>query len=212
MVNTFDAEGDGIRVSPLLADRADREDIIAELLRSLRGDLAPFGITVVRHVGPVVEGNGTTTIFMGKSDLSTGYHVASDVDYFNNNATDIAFVGDEAWPSTASAAMALADVALHEAGHTYGLYHVDCREGGVFYPESMGLRYSAPQSQWLRDTSFMDRSFPEYLKHGGGNGPQNAFRTMESNFDSRRVAPTSVSEPRVPIEVLIECWPKNIEE
>ena len=205
MIDTLDAEDDGIRVSPLLANRSDREAIIKDLIRRLQEDLAPFGITVVRHVGPIVEGEGATTIFMGKSDLTNGYHIACDVDFFNNNGTDVAFVGDEDWPNAASTTTALADVTLHEVGHTYGLHHVDCDDGGVLYPESMGLRYSAPQSQWVRDTSFMDRSFPEYLNHGGGHGPQNAFRTMKSNFDSRRVAPAASAEPRVPIETLSEC-------
>jgi hypothetical protein len=205
MITILDAEGDGIHVSPLLANRPDREAIITDLIRRLQEDLAPFGISVVRHAGPVVENSGATTIFLGKSDLSSGYHIACDVDVFNNNKTDIAFVGDEDHGSSASTAMALADVTLHEAGHTYGLHHVDCHQNGVLYPESMGLRYSAPQPEWIRDTSFMDRSFPEYMNHGGGRSPQNAFQTMKANFDARRTAPASTVEPRVPIEGLIEC-------
>jgi hypothetical protein len=211
MVNTLDSEGDGIRVSPLLANRTDREAVIKDLMRHLQEDLAPFGITVVRHTGHVVEGQGATTIFLGKSDLSAGYHVACDVDFSNNNATDIAFVGDEDWGDAASTAMALADVTLHEAGHTYGLYHVNCDQSGVLYAESMGLRYSSAQSQWLRKTSFMDRMFPEYLNHGSGHGPQNSYRTMKSFFDTRRVTPSLV-EPRVPRRVLVECWAQHGQE
>ena len=66
-------------------------------------------------------------------------------------------MSDEWWGSVDSTALALADVVLHEAGHTYGLFHVDTVMDGVALPESMGLRYSEPdKALWVQDTSFMD--------------------------------------------------------
>ena len=38
--------------------------------------------------------------------------------------------------------VAIADVILHEAGHTYGLHHVDTLVEGTVHLESMGLRYT----------------------------------------------------------------------
>lgn len=118
-VNEFDADQNGIVVQPLLSGRADREQIISRIMTMVQTDLNPFGILVVRRTGGAVEGQGVTTIFLGRSTLSNNFvHVACDVDFNNNNRTDIAFVGDEDWGSVANTAMALADVTLHEAGHT----------------------------------------------------------------------------------------------
>ncbi len=204
MVDGLDGDRNGIVVRPFLSARADREDIINRLLTLVRDDLSPFGIAVARRAGPAVEGVGATTIFLGQSTLTGGHrHVAGDIDYFNDNRTDIAFVGDEyGWGPSLNMALALADVTLHEAGHTYGLYHVDARQDGVLYPESMGLRYSTPDvSRWLADTSFMDRTFGEYLDHGGGRGPQNAYLTLARNFNPSPLA-GPVPEPRFPADAL----------
>ena len=77
----------------------------------------------------------------------------------------------------------MSDVVLHEAGHTYGLFHVDTTVGGQALPESMGLRYSVSDpSQWVQDTTFMNRTFVEYLNHGDHRGYQNAHQTMLRNF------------------------------
>jgi hypothetical protein len=208
MVDYLDAEGDGIAVSPFLDRRADREMIINDIIRRLQSALGPYGIKVVRHNGPVVEGDGSTTLFLGRSTLSNGYHIASDVDYLNNNRTDVAFVGDEDWGNATATAMALADVALHEASHTYGLYHVNCLEGKTLYPETMGLRYSTTdQSEWIRDTGLLDRIFPEYLDHGAGRGPQNAHRTMLMNFSGSRVERRHLDkEPRARLDALLGCF------
>ncbi len=52
----------------------------------------------------------------------------------------------------------------------------------------MGLRYSSEQNQWLRDSSFMDRTFIEFRDedgnwHGPGGGQsQNSYRTLLNNF------------------------------
>ncbi len=183
-VNTFDADRNGISVQAFLRNRSDRETIINRMMTLIREDVSPFGITVQRTTGLAVEGVGATTIFLGVSTLSNGYyHVAADVDFGNNNRTDIAFVGDENWGAVERTALAMADVTLHEAGHTYGLYHVN---SGT-YPETMGLRYSNDdQSLWAVNTSFMNRTFAEFVDeygpHGGGRGPQNSYQTMANAF------------------------------
>ena len=86
--------------------------------------------------------------------------------------------------------MALADVVLHEAGHTYGLYHVDTLQGGVLYPESMGLRYSTNnQSEWLADTRFMNQSFDEYSTTAAGGVPRTRTRAMLRQFPGEHGGP-----------------------
>ncbi|MGE3821608.1 MAG: hypothetical protein AB7I30_19530, partial [Isosphaeraceae bacterium] len=205
MTKVLDPKGDGITSYAFLPNRADRETIITSLMSHLQADLNPFGITVHRHTGLAVEGAGATTIFLGGNTAAdeTPYggwaeHIACDIDFYNDNLTDVAFVGDENWGSAADTALALADVVLHEAGHTFGLYHVNTLQDGTLYHESMGLRYStSDQRRWLADTSFMDRAFNEYSNHGGGRGPQNAFQTMTRNFSSPGLANPG-PEPRFP--------------
>lgn len=186
---SFDPNGDGIHVDKFLAPRADREQVISLLMQYVQEDVRKYGIKVVRHRGAAVENKFATTLFFGKSDLGDTddpnqrpFHVACDIDYGNNNKTDIAFVYDETWGNnTANTAMALADVALHEAGHTWGLWHVSSGTAA----ESMGLRYSTPQSSWLANTSFNDVTYNEYSTHGptaGFNDTQNSHQTMAKNF------------------------------
>jgi hypothetical protein len=189
-VNSLDADANGITVQRFLGYRADREQVIARLTQLVQEDLAPFGVTVRRHTGLAVEGQNTTTIFLGPSSLTNGnYHVASDVDFGNNNRTDIAFVGDEDWGSTERTALALADVTLHEAGHTYGLWHVN--SGTAL--ESMGLRYSInDQNQWVQNTRFLDQTFNAYVDPSGfahGPGPQNSFQSLRQVFGLATGAP-----------------------
>jgi hypothetical protein len=189
-VNDFDADQNGVNVQAFLGNRGDREQIISQMLTMIQTDLNPFGIRVLRTTGGAVENQGVTTLFLGRSTLSNGlYHVACDVDFGNNNRTDIAFVGDEDWGSASNTAIAMADVALHEAGHTFGLYHV---QSGTA-PESMGLRYNTPQSQWVTDTRFVDQAFNELPGHGGGRGPQNAYQTMLRTFPANGSNPTGTN-------------------
>ena len=178
-VNSFDADQNGVNVQAFLGNRADREQIISQMLTMIQTDLNPFGIRVLRTTGGAVENQGVTTLFLGRSTLSNGlYHVADDIDFGNNNRTDIAFVGDEDWGTASNTAIAMSDVTLHEAGHTFGLYHVQSGSAS----ESMGLRYNTPQSQWVTDTRFVDQAFNELPGHGGGRGPQNSFQTMLRAF------------------------------
>ena len=178
----LDTEGDGIRVTRFLNGRADRDAVIAGIILNLQADLAPYGIKVQRTTSLAISGVGATTLFFGSNNIDFGSHIACDIDYSNNNKTDIAFITDEVWETTSRTITALSDVALHEAGHTFGLFHVNTTVNGTIYPESMGLRYSTPSTEWIRDTSFMDRTFTEYLDHGDGRGTQNTHQTMLANF------------------------------
>lgn len=71
----------------------------------------------------------------------------------------------------------MADVALHEAGHTFGLYHV--LTGNTL--ESMGRRYNTPQSSWVANTAFLNQTFSIFPGHGP-SGTQNSFQYMRSVF------------------------------
>ncbi|MEZ6120482.1 MAG: hypothetical protein R3C28_28445 [Pirellulaceae bacterium] len=177
----FTPNGLGLAVDPLYDDWEHREEVIERIMELVAEDLAPYGISVHRSYGGVVEDMGETTIFIGRN-YGIG-HRASDVDYGNNNRTDIAVVNQEWWGTKEDSALALADVVLHEAGHTYGLFHVETKVDDVLFPESMGIRYSEDnQDLWVQDTGFLDVTFVEYLDHGRGRGYQNAHQTMLSNF------------------------------
>jgi hypothetical protein len=184
----LDPEGDGIRVYPFFAGRNDREQIISRLLTLVQEDLQPFGITVRRHRTFAVENQGATTLFLGPNDLRRP-HQACDIDDGNNNRTDIAFVEDEyRWDTAERAALALADVALHQAGLTFGLHPVNTSQDGQVYPDSMGLRPTLGGSrieEWAQDTSFLDRTFAAFVDANGrphGPGPQNSYQTLRRNF------------------------------
>jgi len=185
MVNELDADRNGITVRPFLDSRSDREQIIQRVLSMVQADLSPFRVSVERHTGLAVEKVGATTVFVGPASLSYDYyHVACDIDYGNDNRTDIAFVGDEAWRSASDTATAIADLVIHEAGHTWGLHHVASGSN----PETMGLRYSiSDERRWVTDTRYMDRTFdPLATESGGayGPGPQNSYQTLLRNFSS----------------------------
>jgi hypothetical protein len=176
----LDAEGDGIHVQPYLAGRADREQIISRILVLMQEDLQPFGVTVRRQTGPVVEGVGATTHFVGSADLSgTGFAgIACDIDFDNNNRTDISFALEQ-FPGTTveETAMEMADLNLHELGHTFGLYHVDA----PFTNEVMGMGYSFGTYAG-ENATYRDDTYPEYLDHGYGRGPQNSYRALRNVF------------------------------
>jgi len=189
----LDDAHDGIKVEPFFENDPHRETIIGQIISHVHEDLSHYGITVQRWYDTAVEDRGETTIFIGDNDIDR--HVAGDIDYGNDNRTDIAFVDQESWGNADDTALALAHVVLHEAGHTYGLHHVNTNIDGRAFPEAMGFRYSEhDQSHWVQDTSFMDRTFVEYLNHGGGRGSQNSHRTMLANF--------GLTEPVDPAELV----------
>jgi hypothetical protein len=206
----LDPRGDGVNVSPFLSYRGDRETIIRAIIDHVQEDLAPFGVKVVRLPAgaSAVAGVGATTIFLGPSTLEDRginsprrelFHVAGDIDVGNNNRTDIAFITDEDWGSAARTALALADVVLHEAGHTYGLFHVHSGN----HAETMGLRYSTDEN-WDRDTGFLDRSF--YLSESRGS--QDSFQIVANAFGAGgTLTPLTVSaSTSVSARTVIAAW------
>lgn len=173
----IDPEGDGVTVSPLYRTAADRETVISQIIQMVQADLAPFGIQVVRHFGLAVDDIHATTIFVGSS--SHGLHIAGALDAGNHNRTDIAFVDEEIWATRNDDILAMADVILHEAGHTFGLYHVVSGNDS----ETMGLRYNTPSSTWIRDTAYLDITYQRLAGHGPP-GTQNSYQYMLSTFGS----------------------------
>ena len=183
----LDPEGDGTQVQPFLQGQrlnGQREAIISQILSMVQRDLNPYGIQVLRHRGDAIDGRGVTTIFVGANEFNA--HFATDIDYGNDNVTDIAFVKNEDWGTASNTAIALADTVLHEAGHTFGLHHVFTNVNGRIYEESMGFRYSEPnQANWVKDTAFLDRTFAPLPGHA--TTTQNSHQTMLRNFG---LAPT----------------------
>ncbi|MEZ6120531.1 MAG: hypothetical protein R3C28_28695 [Pirellulaceae bacterium] len=195
----IDYDRNGVSIRPFYEGNANREEVIEKVMALVQADLGQFGIGVRRHSGPVVEGEGATTIFLGES-TSCHPHIAGDIDVGNDNNTDIAFVGNEFWETENRSALALADVVLHEAGHTYGLYHVESGNSA----ETMGMRYSVPNDrEWARDTTFLDATFPIKKNHGP-NGTQNSFQEMVANF--------GLSQSQSPVVVLDASIPFGMEE
>jgi hypothetical protein len=163
----IDGDGNGITVDPLLGGIANREAVIRRIIQLLQHDLNPYGFSVQRINGLAPEKGGATTLFFGNADLSGGAHIAYDLDYGNLNSIDVGFVSEELWTRDAAGkwvggtsvsflvegtALALADVGLHEFGHTVGLEHVQSGNAS----EVMGLRYSTASDQWVRNTSLFD--------------------------------------------------------
>jgi hypothetical protein len=177
LYSDIDPEGNGVTVSPLYRSAADRESTIAQIIQMVQADLAPFGIQVVRHFGLAVDNILATTVFVGSS--SHGQHIAGSLDAGNDNRTDIAFVDEEVWDTRSDNILAMADVILHEAGHTFGLYHVVSGNAS----ETMGLRYNTPSTSWVRDTAFLDITYQRLAGHGPA-GTQNSYQYMLSTFGS----------------------------
>ncbi len=133
--------------------------------------------------------------------------MAGDIDLGNDNRTDVAFVANEWWGNARDTAYALADVTLHEAGHTYGLVHVDVRAGDTLFADTMGLRYSAGQDQWVRDTGFVDRPFVELGREGGGVHAQNSYQAMREAFGLGVESTLPSRDPAAERELLVRFNP-----
>lgn len=137
---------------------------------------------MVRRTGLAVENTFSTTVFIGQSTVTANAHIACSIDDGNIDKTDVAFVGEE-YPDDNGYAIKLADVILHEAGHTFGLYHVASGND----TESMGLRYNTPSSLWTQDTSFRDQAYRVIEDHGP-DIMQNSHRYMLQTFVAGIVA------------------------
>lgn len=194
--DNIDPEGNGVTVSPLYRRDSDRESVIALIIQQVEADLAPFGIQVVRHFGLAVDNVQATTVFVGPS--SHGQHIAASIDAGNDNRTDIAFVDQEYWNDRNEDVLAMADVILHEAGHTFGLYHVNSGNDS----ETMGVRYNTPSETWARDTVFQDIAYQRRDGHGPP-GTQNSFQYMLSTFGSSSTGSPSLAL----VERKASIWP-----
>lgn len=127
-----------------------------------------------------MENQNATTIFIGAADLDGQFGsglrgIASDVDFGNNNRTDVAFVTRVHGDTPAKMAQFVANTAAREAGHTYGLYHVD-NQGLNEVMRAGPLASDAVNA--ATNCTFLDRFFNEYFNDGGGRGPQNSYRVM----------------------------------
>jgi hypothetical protein len=141
----IDDDGNGVNVSSYRAGRSDRGLIISRTIQLLQADLGHFGITVAR-LGPgqrAVENQGATTAFVGPTTLTgTGLQgIAGDIDFGNDNRTDICFNLPFGSGSVDKIATRMASLILHEAGHTWGLYHPDAPSTSR---EAMALSYTVP--------------------------------------------------------------------
>lgn len=190
---------------PVSRPPEQRNRIINLAMEFLRADLADFGFDVRRTTGFEENATGSTTVFVGNSnviDVQAHYGLTGSVDYGNDDRKDIAFVMSEPFDAFKDEglfdriehqAMQLADMILHEAGHTFGLYHVVANPGPTGNPdpnatvlvETMGLRYATrkmPKETWAQDTKYMDCELPPLDGDGAGRGKQNSYRTMLRNF------------------------------
>jgi hypothetical protein len=180
----LDPEEDGIAVQSFWADWNEREAFFDRVLAIASEQLASFNIDVIRHEGDAVEGIGATTIFVGDVDIPGDYEswlgIASDVDSGNDNATDIGFalpfyLDDD----LESSARALANLILHEAGHTWGLEHVET-DGA---PDLMGLGHEGFNASDLAniDAAFLDADFAVHEPQGEPRS-QNSRRALSALF------------------------------
>jgi hypothetical protein len=113
-----------------------------------------------------------------------------DVDVGNDNAADLAF----AVPFFVSDvfddnARALSNLILHEAGHTWGLHHVDS-EGA---PDLMGLSHEEDGITALArpEAGFLNQTFHDW-DDGGNLGSQNSFAVLAALFP--RTSPAVLPE------------------
>jgi hypothetical protein len=192
-INHIDGNGNGLAVQAFLPDRADREVLIHRILRLLGEDFRPFQVDVVRRdVGELaVTGLGATTLFIGSTDepaFNGARGGAGDVDLGNNNQTDIAVitgVGLNGLTTDDQRVQAIANTAAHEAGHTYGLQHVNNAGLNELMREGM---FSCNQNNAAYNFTFLDQWFNREEKSGpvldpnGNPVTQNSYRRLMENL------------------------------
>ncbi len=187
ILNGLDPERDGVAVEAFMPGDQAREQTISRILQYLQADLTPFGVTVQRVRNGVVEGAGSTTIFVGNTNMALLQEhggIACDIDRGNSNPTDIAFAN----PSRRSGEDGIrgtADTILHEAGHTWGLFHVNTAQNGAILSESMGYLYTQDlykqTSASFDDTSFLNVTFIEFTDAKGQSNGIDPQRTEYQN-------------------------------
>jgi hypothetical protein len=125
-VGPFDA-GD---IDPLYEGQT--EFMIQAIRETVEQNYARFDVIILDSIndGPPPPENASQILFGGFNDLAFG--AAQDVDLYNQNPNDKAIIFIESFevhlfnqpPSPAGMAVAIGNVAAHEAGHLLGLHHV----------------------------------------------------------------------------------------
>lgn len=180
-VNNLDPDDNGIIVPSFLQDNNNRENIIQKIMMNIYNDFKFFDVDIVRHKGLAVAGLGATTLFFGNTDFNIpGLRgIASSVDTQNDNITDIGFVSFTFNGSEDEIARFASNTGAHEAGHTYGLSHVD-RNG---YNELMRIGAQATNIGNAKyDYNFLDKDFSR--NDPNSTGVQNSYRSLKFNLQS----------------------------
>jgi Ca2+-binding RTX toxin-like protein len=196
----LDADEDDIVVGKFMDDEATREAVIDQVMRLLGEDFRAYGVEVVRrNAGELaVRNQRATTVFVGPAVIDGVFGIlhgtSSDKDVDNNNKTDIAFALTERGDNDAELAQFVANVVAHEAGHTYGLHHVDYTFNGDPLNELMMPGSSAVADQFTQNNfTFLDRYLGRAERGpGGGLVPvtdefgfqifQNSYKTLMFNL------------------------------
>ncbi|HEY7154958.1 MAG TPA: hypothetical protein VH575_13430 [Gemmataceae bacterium] len=190
----LDKNKDGIKVEAFLKDKDNREYIINTVMWRLHADFQAFDVDVQRHTGLAVEGQKATTLFIGAATIDgeppSTRGIASALDVGNKNATDIGFVLQTYKGTDEEVAQFVANTAAHEAGHTFGLDHVD-NEGLNDLMRVGGLASNSQNAK--NDYTFLDRSLKvgevsesgEVVHKKDAEGKvieQNSYRTLAANL------------------------------
>jgi len=125
-IRPFDAE----RISPVYAGQTDRLKTL--IRREVEQNYQRFDVTIVTSDDPAPPaGVEFSTVFFGGFNPSA-FGISESVDLYNADFCDDAIIYAETFapsifsgvPTTAELAVAIANVAAHEAGHLLGLNHV----------------------------------------------------------------------------------------
>src|SRR5262249_24510775 len=188
----LDLNRDGIVVQPFLKGVANREAGLAQVLTLLQEAFGEFGVQIQRISGLAVTGLKATTLFVGPAAVdgeSSLRGISSDVDFGNDNRTDVCFAFGNYSGTNAEVAQFTANTAAHEVGHTLGLAHVD----NLGLNELMRVGSLASDDQNARNNyTFLDRYFDRvesgttglvYPKDSTGKRlQQNSYKTLWANL------------------------------
>lgn len=215
--NGLDLNNDGIAVQAFLGGAGNREDVIGRAMRLVHEDYRPFDVDVVRHAGLAVTGQGATTLFVGPATIEyfdgteVQVHspaspklrgIASSLDFGNDDATDIGFTLLTYDGGTAEQmAQYVANTSAHEAGHTYGLAHINRLTSGTGgYNELMrGGTQTSELGNATYNYGFLDRALPRTDTTGPD---QNSYRALKANLQGIGSPPPGQTGTIVPLDTV----------